>query len=50
MIEDDFERFKKRVYRDDTGRVLVCRNHDTEMLNAIFLHVLEEFFRMRRLH
>ena len=43
-IEDDFERFEKRVYRNDTGRVLVRGDDDTEMLNALLFHVLEEIF------
>ena len=50
MIEDDFERFEKCVYRNDTGTVLMRGNDDTEMLNALLFHVLEEFFRVRRLH
>ena len=44
MIEDDFERFEECLYRDDTGRVLVRRNNDTEMLNATLFDVFEKFF------
>ena len=50
VVEDDSEYFEKGVYRDDTGRVLMCGYQDTKMLNAIFFHVCEAFFRVRRLY
>ena len=48
-VEDDFEYVEKRIYWNDTGRVLVCGYQDTEVLDAILFHVCEAFFTVRRL-
>ena len=49
-VENYSEYFEKRVYRDDTGRALVCRYQDTKMLNAVLFHVCKAFFTVRRLY
>ena len=44
MIENDSERLEKRLYRDNARRGLMGGNDDAKMLNALLLHVIEEFF------
>ena len=50
VVEDDSEYVEKRIYWDDTGRVLVCGYQDTKMLDAILFHVRKALFTVRRLY